>query len=118
MFDNSDHSLKIDYTEVSIKRSIYRTGENEYFINNEKVRLKDITNLFVDTFSSKESLSIIPQNKITDIVNGKPEEKRLVIEEAASVVKYKNRKEEALRKLAKTNENIERVYPGNVGDYA
>ena len=109
VLDNTDKSIPLDFSEISIKRIVYKTGENEYFINNEKVRLKDITDLFVDTFSSKESLSIIPQGKISEIVNGRPEEKRLVIEEAASVVKYKKRKEEALRKLAKTNENIERV---------
>ena len=109
VLDNADKSIPLDYTEIEIKRVVYKTGENEYFINNEKVRLKDITDLFVDTFSSKESLSIIPQGKISEIVNGRPEDKRLVIEEAASVVKYKKRKEEALRKLAKTNENVERV---------
>ncbi len=109
VLDNTDKSIPLDYTEIEIKRVVYKTGENEYFINNEKVRLKDITDLFVDTFSSKESLSIIPQGKISEIVNGRPEDKRLVIEEAASVVKYKKRKEEALRKLAKTNENVERV---------
>lgn len=109
VLDNTDKSIPLDYTEIEIKRVVYKSGENEYFINNEKVRLKDITDLFVDTFSSKESLSIIPQGKISEIINGKPEDKRLVIEEAASVVKYKRRKEEALRKLAKTNENIERV---------
>ena len=109
VLDNTDKSIPLDYTEIEIKRVVYKTGENEYFINNEKVRLKDITDLFVDTFSSKESLSIIPQGKISEIVNGHPEDKRLVIEEAASVVKYKKRKEEALRKLAKTNENVERV---------
>ena len=109
VLDNSDKSLPIEYEEVEIKRVVYESGDNEYYINNNKVRLKDITDLFVDTFSSKESLSIIPQGKISEIVNGRPEEKRVVIEEAASVVKYKKRKEEALRKLAKTNENIERV---------
>ena len=109
VLDNSDKSIPLEYDEIEIKRVVYKTGENEYFINNEKVRLKDVTDLFVDTFSSKESLSIIPQGKISEIVNGRPEEKRVVIEEAASVVKYKKRKEEALRRLAKTNENIERV---------
>ena len=109
VLDNTDKSIPLDYTEIEIKRVVYKTGENEYFINNEKVRLKDITDLFVDTFSSKESLSIIPQGKISEIVNGRPEDKRLVIEEAASVVKYKKRKEEAIRKHAKTNENVERV---------
>lgn len=109
VLDNSDKSLPLDYTEIEIKRIVYRTGENEYYINKEKVRLKDITDLFMDSFSSKESLSIIPQGKISEILGGNALEKRLIIEEAAGVVKYKKRKEETLRKLAKTNENIERV---------
>lgn len=109
VLDNTDKSLPLDYTEIEIKRVLYKTGENEYFINKEKVRLKDITDLFLDSFSSKESLSIIPQGKISEILGGNPIEKRTVIEEAAGVLKYKKRKEETLRKLAKTNENIERV---------
>ena len=109
VLDNTDKSLPIDYTEIEIKRVVYKTGENEYYINKEKVRLKDITDLFIDSFSSKESLSIIPQGKISEIIGGKPEERRSIIEEAAEVLKYKKRKEESLRKLAKTNENIERV---------
>lgn len=109
VLDNSDKSLPLDYTEIEIKRIVYRTGENEYYINKEKVRLKDITDLFMDSFSSKESLSIIPQGKISEILSGSALEKRTIIEEAASVLKYKKRKEETLRKLEKTNENIERV---------
>ena len=109
VLDNTDKSLPLDFSEIEIKRVVYRTGENEYFINKEKVRLKDITDLFIDSFSSKESLSIIPQGKISEILGGNSFEKRGIIEEAAGVVKYKKRKEETLRKLARTNENIERV---------
>ena len=109
VLDNTDKSLPLDFSEIEIKRVVYRTGENEYFINKEKVRLKDITDLFIDSFSSKESLSIIPQGKISEILGGNSLEKRGIIEEAAGVVKYKKRKEETLRKLARTNENIERV---------
>ncbi len=109
VLDNTDKSLPMDYTEIEIKRVVYKTGENEYYINKDKVRLKDITDLFIDSFSSKESLSIIPQGKISEILGGKPEDRRVILEEAAEVLKYKKRKEEALRKLAKTNENIERV---------
>ena len=69
VLDNTDKSLPLDYTEIEIKRVLYKTGENEYFINKEKVRLKDITDLFLDSFSSKESLSIIPQGKISEILN-------------------------------------------------
>ncbi len=109
VLDNTDKSLPLDYSEIEIKRIVYKTGENEYYINKDKVRLKDITNLFIDSFSSKESLSIIPQGKISEILGGKPEDRRVILEEAAEVLKYKTRKEEALRKLAKTNENVSRV---------
>lgn len=109
VLDNTDKTLPMDYTEIEIKRVCYKTGENEYFINKEKVRLKDITDLFIDSFSSKESLSIIPQGKISEILSGRPEDRRIILEEAAEVLKYKKRKEEALRRLAKTNENVERV---------
>ena len=109
ILDNTDKSLPLEFSEIEIKRVVYRTGENEYFINKERVRLKDITDLFIDSFSSKESLSIIPQGKISEILGGNSLEKRGIIEEAAGVVKYKKRKEETLRKLARTNENIERV---------
>ena len=109
VFDNSDHSLKLDYTEVSIKRRIYRTGENEYFINNEKVRLKDIIELLIDSGSGKESFSIISQGDISNIISTKPEDRRVVFESAAGVLKYKKIKEEAERKLDKTHDNIDRV---------
>lgn len=109
VFDNTDRVLNIDYTEVSIKRVVYKTGENEYFINNEKCRLKDITNLFLDSKSSKESFNIIPQNKIDQILSEKPEERRIIFEDAAGVLKYKKRKEESLSKLSKTHENVERI---------
>ena len=109
VFDNSDHYLNSDLQEIEIKRVVYRSGENEYYINNELVRLKDITNLFIDSGSSVNSLSIISQGKIGQIINGKPEEKRSIIEEAAGVLKYKQRKEETLRKLDKTNDNLEKV---------
>lgn len=108
-FNNEDHYLKSDLAEVEIKRVVYSSGENEYFINNEQVRLKDITNLFIDSGSSVNSLSIISQGKIGEIINGKPEEKRAIIEEAAGVLKYKKRKEESLKKLEKTNDNLSRI---------
>ena len=108
-FDNTDHYLNSDFAEVEIKRVVYSTGENEYFINGDTVRLKDITNLFIDSGSSVNSLSIISQGKIGEIVNGKPEEKRTILEEAAGVLKYKKRKDESLRKLDKANENLSKV---------
>jgi len=109
IFDNTDHSLKIDYTEVAIKRTIYKSGENEYFINNDKVRLKDILELLMDTGSAKESFSIISQGDISNIISAKPDERRVIFESAAGVLKYKKRKEEATRKLIKTHENIDRI---------
>ena len=109
IFDNTDRLLNIDFNEVEIKRTVYKTGENEYFINNDRVRLKDITNLFLDSKSSKESFNIIPQNKIDQILSEKPEDRRVIFEDAAGVLKYKKRKEESLSKLAKNHDNIERI---------
>ncbi len=109
IFDNSDRTLNIDYNEVSIKRTVYKTGENEYYINNDKCRLKDITNLFMDSRSSRESFNIVPQNKIDQILSEKPEERRVIFEDAAGVLKYKKRKEESLSKLNKTHDNIDRI---------
>ncbi len=108
-FDNTDRLLNIDFNDVEIKRTVYKTGENEYYINNEKCRLKDITNLLLDTKGSKESFNIIPQNKIDQILSEKPEERRVIFEDAAGVLKYKKRKEESLSKLAKTHDNIDRI---------
>ena len=108
-FDNTDRTLNIDYNDVSVKRVVYKTGENEYYINNEKCRLKDITNLFLDSRSSKESFNIVPQNKIDQILSEKPEERRVIFEDAAGVLKYKKTKEESLSKLYKTKDNIERI---------
>jgi chromosome segregation protein len=109
IFDNADRYLPIDYQEVSIKRRVYIDGTNEYFINNEKCRLKDITSMLLDTGIAKESFNIISQGKIEEIISNKPSERRIVFEEAAGVLKYKKRKEEALRKLEKTHLNMQRV---------
>jgi chromosome segregation protein len=109
VFDNKDKYLAIDFDEVSIKRRVYIDGTNEYFINNEKVRLKDISNLLLDTGIAKESFNIISQGKIEEIISNKPSERRIIFEEAAGVLKYKKRKEEALRKLDKTHFNMQRV---------
>ena len=108
-FDNSDHYLNLPYNNVSIKRRLYRNGENEYFLNGEKCRLKDITELFLDTGVGKSSFNIISQGEISRILSSSSHERRLVIEEAAGILKYKTRREEALRKLDKTMNNIERV---------
>lgn len=109
VFDNSDKYLNIEYDEVQIKRTIYKTGENEYFINNTKARLKDILELFMDTGASKESFNIISQGDVANILSGKAEDRRVIFEEASGVLKYKKRKDEALRKLSKTHDNMARV---------
>ena len=109
VFDNTDHYLNSEFNEIEIKRIVYKTGENEYYLNNSKVRLKDITDLFLDSGAGKESFNIISQGAVADIINSKPDDRRVIFEEAAGVLKYKKRKEESFRKLEKTNENLARV---------
>ncbi len=109
IFDNSDKHLALDYTEVSVKRRLYITGENEYFLNGQNCRLKDIVNLFVDSGMGRGSFNIISQGEIQRIISNKPEERRIVFEEVASVLKYKRRKEDAIKKIERTNENLNRV---------
>ena len=109
IFDNQDHYINLNFSEISIKRRVYRDGTNEYYLNNEQCRLKDITNILLDSGMAKESFNIISQGQIEQIISAKPTDRRVMIEEAASVLKYKHRKEEALRKLEKTNNNISRV---------
>lgn len=108
-FDNTDHYLNSEFNELEVKRVVYKTGENEYYINNTKVRLKDIIDLFIDSGAGKESFNIISQGSVSDVINSKPEDRRTIFEEAAGVLKYKKRKEETERKLEKTKENIEKV---------
>ncbi|MCR5787856.1 MAG: AAA family ATPase, partial [Bacilli bacterium] len=108
-FDNSDHYFNSDFSEIEVKRVVYRSGENEYLINGSKVRLKDITNLFIDSGAGNDSFNIISQGNIADVINSKPEARRTIFEEAAGVLKYKKRKEESLRKLDRTKENLLRI---------
>ncbi|MCI9070668.1 chromosome segregation protein SMC [Clostridium sp.] len=107
--DNSDGTLSTDYNEVTVTRRIFRSGETEYLINNQKCRLKDITELFMDTGIGKEGYSIIGQGKIDAILSGKPEDRRALLEEAAGIVKYKARKEEAEKRLDNTDSNLVRI---------
>ena len=109
IFDNTDNYINLNFSEISIKRRVYRDGTNEYYLNNEQCRLKDITNILLDSGMAKESFNIISQGQIEEIVLAKPIDRRVMIEEAAGVLKYKRRKEEALKKLEKTNNNISRV---------
>ena len=108
-FDNETHFLNTDLKEVELKRILYYTGENEYFINNVKVRLKDITNILLDSGIGSDAYNIISQGNIEEIVNSKPIDRRVILESAAQVLKYKNRKSESLRKLEKTKDNLEKV---------
>ena len=109
IFDNTDHFLNVPYTEISIKRRMYRSGENEYYLNNEKCRLKDITNLLLDTGMGKESFNIISQGEVDKILSNSAHDRRVIFEEASGILKYKKRKEEALRKLDRTHNNLDRV---------
>ena len=109
VFDNTDHVFPLDFNEVSIKRRVYHDGTNEYFINGEKCRLKDINDLLLDSGIAKESFNIISQGRVEEILSAKAGDRRIIFEEAANVLKYKRRKEDALRKLDKTNENMNRI---------
>lgn len=109
VLDNSCQSLPIDYDEVSITRRVYRTGDSEYLINKQKVRLKDVIDLIMDSGIGHDSLSIISQDKVKSIVEARVEDRRVIIEEAAGVLKYKMRKKEATRKLESTSDNLSRV---------
>ena len=109
IFDNEDQTLPLEYAEVMVTRRVYRSGESEYFLNRSSCRLKDVIDLFRDTGIGKEGYSIIGQGRIDEILSRKGEDRRLVFEEAAGIVKYKARKEEADRKLNRTLENMTRV---------
>lgn len=109
LFNNSDNYLNIAFDEVEIKRRLYKDGTNEFFLNGEKCRLKDINDLLMDSGIAKESFNIISQGKIDDILSSKPESRRIAFEEAAGVLKYKKRKVEALKKLDKTHDNMSRI---------
>ncbi len=107
--DNTDHQLAIDYSEVTVARRVYRSGESEYLLNGNPCRLKDVNELFYDTGIGKEGYSIIGQGQIEKILSGKPEERRELFDEAAGIVKYKRRKVTAQKKLADERENLVRV---------
>ena len=107
--DNSDHKLDIDYEEVTVTRRLYRSGESEYLLNGTNCRLKDINELFYDTGIGKEGYSIIGQGQIDKILSGKPEERRELFDEAAGIVKFKRRKNTALKKLDEEQQNLVRV---------
>ena len=109
IFDNSDGKLPVEYTEVTVTRKIYRSGESNYFINKVPCRLKDILELFMDTGIGKDGYSIIGQGKIDEILSNKSEDRRKIFEEAAGIVKYRTRKVESEKKLEQTKLNLLRI---------
>lgn len=109
LFFANDGTLPVDFREVAVTRRLYRSGESEFYINRSRCRLKDIYNLFADTGIGHDGMSIISQNRIDDILNSRPEERRAFFEETAGITKYRNRKRESVRKLTDTEANLVRV---------
>ncbi len=109
LIDNSDAGLPVDFSEVEITRRMYRSGESEYYINHSRCRLRDIRELVMDTGIAVDGYSFIGQGKIAEIVSGRPESRREIFEEAAGIVRYRNRKAEAEKKLEDTGRNLDRV---------
>ena len=109
VIDNTDGKLPIEYSEVTVTRKIYRSGETGYFINKTPCRLKDVLELFMDTGIGKDGYSIIGQGKIDEILSNKSEDRRKIFEEAAGIVKYRTRKEESEKKLEQTKLNLLRI---------
>lgn len=108
-FDNSDHYLQSEYNTITVTRRLYRNGDSEYLLNNQEVRLRDIVNLFIDSGLGRESFSIISQGRIAAIFNGKPVDRRRIIETVAGVAKYKKNKDTAAKRLESTTDNLNRV---------
>jgi len=109
VLDNSDERLPLDYNEISVTRRVFRSGDSEYLLNKQTCRLKDITDLFMDSGLGKEAFSIISQGRVDEILNSRPEDRRSIFEEAAGVLKYKLRKKKAENKLFETDDNLHRV---------
>ncbi|MCR2804980.1 chromosome segregation protein SMC [Paenibacillus soyae] len=108
--DNSDNALPLEYNEVTVTRRVHRSGDSEYMINKQPCRLKDITELFMDTGIGKEAYSIIGQGRIEEILSTRSEDRRGIFEEASGIVKYKSRKREAQKKLDETEQNLLRIH--------
>ncbi|WP_281887691.1 chromosome segregation protein SMC [Paenibacillus sp. YYML68] len=108
--DNASQALPLDYQEVTVTRRVHRSGESEYLINKQACRLKDITELFMDTGIGKEAYSIIGQGRIEEILSTKSEDRRGIFEEASGIVKYKSRKKETEKKLQETEQNLLRIH--------
>ncbi|MFD2116860.1 chromosome segregation protein SMC [Paenibacillus yanchengensis] len=108
--NNEDNTLPLEYNEVTVTRRVHRSGESEYLINKQPCRLKDITELFMDTGIGKEAYSIIGQGRIEEILSTRSEDRRGIFEEASGIVKYKMRKKEAQKKLDETEQNLLRIH--------
>lgn len=109
VFDNRDHMLPLDFDEVSITRRLYRSGDSDYAINKKNCRLKDILDLLADTGMGKGAMFLIGQNKIDEILNSRPEDRRAIFEEAAGIARFRMRKKEAARRLDETADNLTRI---------
>jgi chromosome segregation protein len=109
VMDNTDKTINLPYADVKVTRRLYRSGESEYFINDQPVRLKDIVETFMDTGVGLDSYSIISQGEVDRIINAKPLERREIFEEAAGITKYIKKRDEALRKLEATEQNMLRI---------
>ena len=109
ILDNSDRRVPLDFTEISVTRRVYRSGDSEYLLNKQTCRLKDIIDLFMDSGLGKEAFSIISQGRVDEILNSRPEDRRTIFEETAGVLKYKQRKKKAEFKLIETDDNLNRV---------
>ena len=107
--DNTDKKIPVEYSEITITRRVYRSGESGYYINGTECRLKDIYELFMDTGIGRDGYSIIGQDRIDEILSNKSEDRRQLFEEAAGIVKYKNRRAEAESKLEKEHQNLVRI---------
>ncbi|WP_342512633.1 chromosome segregation protein SMC [Sporosarcina sp. FSL K6-1522] len=109
IFDNSKGLFPLDYTEISVSRRVFRSGESAYLLNGQQCRLKDINDIFMDSGLGKEAFSIISQGRVDEILNSRPEDRRSIFDEAAGVLKYKTRKKKAEHKLFETEDNLDRV---------
>ena len=109
ILDNTNGLFPLDYTEISVSRRVFRSGESNYLLNGQQCRLKDINDVFLDSGLGKEAFSIISQGRVDEILNSRPEDRRSIFDEAAGVLKYKTRKKKAEHKLFETEDNLDRV---------
>ncbi|MDO5037018.1 MAG: chromosome segregation protein SMC [Tissierellia bacterium] len=109
VFDNGDRFLDIDFKEVAIRRKMYRSGESEFYINNQAVRLKDIRELFMDTGIGKDGYSFIGQGQIDQVLSHRPQDRRAIFEEAAGIGRFRHKKDKSLKSLEKTKDNLIRL---------